>query len=757
MRQPAHVPARYRFGTFELDREAAELRKRGLRIKLQEQPYRILCLLLESPGEVITRDVLCAALWPEDTFVEFERSLNAAVAKLRQALGDSAENPRFIETVSRRGYRFIAPIETFAVSETTSAVELRRAQVAESAPAIATNATAPTSITEHGQKRWIPGGALAVLVVAVAIGVIPRQHSRTEIAPEMTRLTFDSGLTTDPAASPDGKLLAYASDRSGSGRLHIWVQQFLPNGQTMQLTRGDADDHQPAFSPDGSKLAFRSERDGGGIYVIPAIGGEATLIARGGRDPRFSPDGRWIAYCEAAMMASPFVASAGAVYVIPSAGGSARPLMSDLTVAGVPEWAEDSRRLIMFGRKEYLPPPAGNWDWWVVPLDGGPATPTGAFAWLREKGFQGTDTWEAPRVAKWHSNELLFSARRGDSSNVWKVKIDRSTSRVTGEPQRLTSGTGLDAHPSMTADGRLLFAGLINSSDVWILPLDANGATAVGKLRRVTETVGPHYFASLSTDGKLLAYSSVRYGHPRGWIMHLESGTVTPVASGGESQNVNQLSSDGSLVVYTTGGKNGAGFVVPVRGGSSDQFCDRCTNAYDLSPDNKVVLYRRGNAIRAFNLVSRRESLFMESPNYRTFQHKFSPDGRWVTFEALRGTRSRLFVAARSGNGLPVPENEWIPVTMDEGWADKPRWSPDGNMIYFISNRDGFFCLWAQRVDKSKHPAGAPTAIAHFHGSRLSIGNVGSGGVIEISVARDKVAMNLGELTGNIWVTNLPN
>ncbi len=300
-----------------------------------------------------------------------------------------------------------------------------------------------------------------------------------------------------------------------------------------------------------------------------------------------------------------------------------------------------------------------------------------------------------------------------------------------------------------------LFAGLINSSDVWILPVDTNSATAVGKPQRVTETVGPHYCASLSTDGKLLAYSSVRYGHPRGWIKNLESGTATPVASGAASQYVSQLSSDGSLLVYTTGGENGAGFVVPVRGGASDQFCDHCATAYDLSPDNKVVLYRKGNAIRAFNLVSRRESLFMQSANYRIYQHKFSPDGEWVTFEALHGNRSRLFVAALRDNGLPAPENEWIPVTVDEGWADKPRWSPDGNVIYFISNRDGFFCLWAQRVDKSKHPIGAPASIAHFHGSRLSVGNVGSGGVIEISVARDKIAMNLGELTGNIWVTKL--
>jgi len=98
-----------RFGVYEVDTAQGDLRKNGIRIKLQEQPFRILVHLLERPGEVVTRDELRVRLWPDDTFVEFDKALSTAANKLREALGDNAGNPRFIETIPRRGYRFIAP------------------------------------------------------------------------------------------------------------------------------------------------------------------------------------------------------------------------------------------------------------------------------------------------------------------------------------------------------------------------------------------------------------------------------------------------------------------------------------------------------------------------------------------------------------------------------------------------------------------------------------------------------------------------
>jgi DNA-binding winged helix-turn-helix (wHTH) protein len=107
---PDAAPRIYRFGQYEADAAAGELRKRGVKLRLQEQPFQILVALLERPGQVVTREDLVKRLWPDGTFVDFDHSLNTAIAKLRDALDDSASNPRFVETLAKRGYRFIAPI-----------------------------------------------------------------------------------------------------------------------------------------------------------------------------------------------------------------------------------------------------------------------------------------------------------------------------------------------------------------------------------------------------------------------------------------------------------------------------------------------------------------------------------------------------------------------------------------------------------------------------------------------------------------------
>ena len=136
----AAVPARYRFGLYEADPRTGELLREGTRIKMQDQPFQVLLALLERPNEIVTREELRLRLWPSDTFVDFDHGLNTAINKLRDALRDSASNPRFIETLARRGYRFVAPVE---IVETASASEASPA--AEPSAVTAPSTTLPSA------------------------------------------------------------------------------------------------------------------------------------------------------------------------------------------------------------------------------------------------------------------------------------------------------------------------------------------------------------------------------------------------------------------------------------------------------------------------------------------------------------------------------------------------------------------------------------------------------------------------------------
>src|SRR5580698_9360315 len=113
---------RYRFGIFEADASTGELRRQGVRVKLNAQPFQVLCLLLERPGELLTREQIAHELWPDGTFVDFEHGVNSAVNRIREALGDTAGNPRFLETLARRGYRFVAPVERLTPDPITAPV-----------------------------------------------------------------------------------------------------------------------------------------------------------------------------------------------------------------------------------------------------------------------------------------------------------------------------------------------------------------------------------------------------------------------------------------------------------------------------------------------------------------------------------------------------------------------------------------------------------------------------------------------------------
>jgi Tol biopolymer transport system component/DNA-binding winged helix-turn-helix (wHTH) protein len=294
---------RIRFGPFVADLESQELFKNQTRLRIRGQSYRVLVELLTRPGLVVTREELRRSLWPSDTFVDFEHDLSAAVNRLRDVLGDSAERPRYIETLPRRGYRFIGTLEHEKQSFSGSDASF----IPRPSAPVRLDAVVPPE--RHSRSLQSPHliGMLATLTVATSLVLfVVRNLHRAETSPTSVPRPFTSlpGLAEAPSFSPDGSRIAFAWN-GGKGNLtgfDLYVKA-LGGEEKLQLTRHPSDWICSAWSPDGTQIAFhRLAGKDTGIYLVPAMGGpERKLIAT--RTPynvaapiSWYPDGKWITF-----------------------------------------------------------------------------------------------------------------------------------------------------------------------------------------------------------------------------------------------------------------------------------------------------------------------------------------------------------------------------------------------------------------------------------------------------------------------------
>ncbi|HEY7305337.1 MAG TPA: winged helix-turn-helix domain-containing protein [Bryobacteraceae bacterium] len=219
----------YRFSNFEVDARSGEVRKNGVRLKIQDQPLQILLKLLECADQVVTREELRSTLWTVGTFVDFDNGLNMAMKRLREVLGDLPERPIFIETVPRRGYRFIAPVQK-----------------------LSSEASPQATISEHARKRIRPATLVALLAAVVgilcAVGTWFRrsQTDAAGLAIEVVPLAGLSGLETTPAFSADGSQVAFSLGGAANSGIYTTV---IGGERPLRLT---SDGCCPRWSPDGS-------------------------------------------------------------------------------------------------------------------------------------------------------------------------------------------------------------------------------------------------------------------------------------------------------------------------------------------------------------------------------------------------------------------------------------------------------------------------------------------------------------------------
>jgi eukaryotic-like serine/threonine-protein kinase len=615
------------------------------------------------------------------------------------------------------------------------------------------------SIRRH-PAALVAAGLAATLAILIPF-LIP--SSRPNERTVLTQVTADSGLATYPAVSADGKLVAYASDRSGDENLDIWLEQ-IGGGDPVRLTRDPSDKYAPSFSPDGTKVVFRSERDGGGIYSVPTLGGEPQLIARGGFGPRFSPDGKWIAYW-VGLPGSGFVEGSSHIYLKPVGGGPTKLFQPKFAADFWPIWTPDSEQLLFVGRQN---PRAGGektLDWWIASLDGSPAKRTGARDAFERYNLKAPVGQDLITPSGWDSagDRVLFSAALGDSTNIWDVPLSAESGQVAGPVRRRTAGAGVELYASAVPDPRrnsgLCYSSEILHVDVWELPLDANQGKVLGDMHRLTQGLSYAASPSLSADGTKLAFTGSRSGQWSVRTRDLETGKEAVHRSSEHMWFRARISADGNKVAYVD--NQNAMYLVDVTKGASEKICDYCGPPTDISPDGSRVLFEPlgpPENVMMIDVATHRIGDMVEhesQPDWILYAGRFSPDGHWIAFHAAvdRSLNKRIFITPmRDGHGMA--EADWIPVTTGSNIDAYVSWSPDGSLLYFLSDRDGFRCIWAQPLDPiTKRPVGKAFAVQHFHRARQSLMRLDRGDVIGVSVASGKLVFALGELSGNVWLS----
>jgi Tol biopolymer transport system component len=566
----------------------------------------------------------------------------------------------------------------------------------------------------------------------------------------LSRLTSDPGLTSFPAISNDGSLVAYASDRAGSGNLDIWVQQFS-GGQTIRVTSEETDEYEPVFSPDGAMIAFRSERDGGGIYVIPALGGSQRLVVRHGRSPAFSPDGQQIAYAVgSAGVGATFSFGASSIFVVPVNGGEPKRIAPNFAVAHHPVWSEDGTHILFEGNRVLGPP-----DFEICAASattGELVACTDIFKQLRTQKLS-----IGPYPIAVNGQTIFFSVGVGDSVNLWRARLTRDW-KLQGQPEQLTFGTGLERQPSVSRNNRMVFTSGLQNTDVWELPVDANNGAVTGDPRQLTRDAAEDYYPEIAANGSRIAFISSRGGNDDVWILD-PGGKPTSLMSTPARELYPKLTADGSTVVFSSieNGRRGV-FMMPATGGVPKKLCDDCGLPRDVTADASKVLLQTGPppSVSLLEVATGKIEPLLTHKEQPIYAPKLSPDENWVAFQVVQRPTSRVIYAAPFRPSGKTETSEWVQITDGSVMDRNPAWSPDGSLLYFLSERDSFRCIWAQRVDRAtKKPVGRPFAVAHFHNSVRSLMNIDGPGQVSLSVAKDRLIFAMGEIVANIWLAQL--
>jgi serine/threonine-protein kinase len=628
-----------RFGTFDVDFAIAELRKSGVRVRIQEQPLRILQRLLDRPGELVTREELHDLLWPSGTFVDFERSLNAAVGKLRQTLRDSADHPIYVETVARRGYRFIAPVIDFNPQ--------------------------PTPAEPQRPRRlywWALAGGLAAAFALLCWAAWPRWRGEPER--RLVRLDLDVGKdVSQPSISPDGQTLAFIV----MGRLAV---RRLEDATITPLAGTDGASS-PFFSPDGKWIGYFAEHK---LRKVPAVGGEPVTLCEAAvdRGATWTEDGQIVA----ALSAS------GELSSVPASGGTPRPFSN--FKSDLPEITDHRRPVALPGGRGIL-------------FISGSGAATGSLRVLPKGGDRARTLVEGSSTARYlASGHLLYN--RGNTIYAAPLDLNRLefTSPELPLVDRVAYNHFLGADFDVSASGTLVYRTVPPAANLVAMWLGPSGTEGL-----VLPKAGDYVTPRLSPDGRRLALTSEFkvwiYDLGRETMTRLTFGSEAqccPVWSpDGEYVAFGSFAAGGSqeqdaLAWTRWDGVGTVGRLPSARGTTAVPF--------SFSPDGKWLAFHRNAPQTGYDLwaagVDRAGGVMRLGPPQALLRQAglqaaptISPDGQWLAYGSDDETgRMEVYVIPFSPQGSPQAGKRQISTDGGVG----ARWSPDGGEIFFRSPAD---------------------------------------------------------------------
>jgi Tol biopolymer transport system component/DNA-binding winged helix-turn-helix (wHTH) protein len=662
-----------RFGVFEVDLKSGELRRNGSRVRLQDQPRQILLTLLERPGQVVMRDELRARLWPDDTFVDFEHSINTAVRRLRDTLGDSAENPRFVETVARRGYRFLAPV--------TGVVDI----------------SAPGKIPKHNNhplRRW---WVLGVVAFALLMGVVVGWHAAHSAASRTgdireRRLTANAAElpVTDGVISPDGRYLVF-TDSSG---FHL---RQVDTGETHALTLPNGFNARPrSWFPDGTHLLATwvgGAREAESIWEISLLGGAPRKLVADGSWPAVSPDGSTIAYLASAVQFKDIALNKEIRLVRANGEQPHKVIGGGDDVFGPPVWSPDGKHLAYMRGKFASGIPFIRCQLEVVKVSTGET-----HVLLSTMGL-------GPMIAWAHDGRIIYSLVEAipnqNDSNLWALRVD-SDGNMRASGTRLTHGTGEASLISVTDDGkRLAYFRQAVEPDVYVTDLEANG-TRLSAPRRLTFDERADYPYSWTPDSKSVIFTSNRNGRFNIFRQGAHDAEPEVLVRSPEDLVVPRLSPDGKSLIYLITPSTGASanavsrlMRAPLAGGPP-QLVLEATGVSNqqcaVLPSTVCVLSRFEPGRERFFYFDPDKGLGEEigkaeitSTNAYDFNWSLSPDGQMLAMAKGEGILDQPAIRI-----LPLGEGEEKTILVP-GWAGvgSVDWAADSKSVWATGYASG--------------------------------------------------------------------